>query len=143
MVSVNEFIKRLSGLEYYTKKLATEALFKASPEIVKQNNAELMRGKNTKGETIQKGYSKYYGKKRKEAGLQTQFVDLKFSGKFQDTSKGVKVVEGLDIESGVDYEKHIRKRFENIRGLNDKQAEIQASKIAEELIEPLKKYLTT
>ena len=141
MVEIKEFIKRLSGLEYYAKKLATESLFRASPEIVKKNNEELMKGKNTKGGIIQKGYSKGYAKKRKAAGLQTQFVDLRFTGKFQDSSKGVKVVEGLDIESGVKYEKYIRWMFDDIRGLNEAQAEIEANKIAEELIPLIKNYL--
>ena len=141
MVTLDVFFDRLKGLEYQAKKIGTELLFRRSNEIVKLSNAELLKGLNTEGVVIQKGYSKGYAVRRKKAGLQTGFVDLYFTGKFQDTSRGVKVVEGLDIDSGVDYEKWIRKRFKNIRGLNAEQAEMEAEKIAEELAVELKKYL--
>lgn len=141
MVDLKEFIKRLNGLEYFARKVATELLFKKGQEIVQANNAELIKGLNTEGKIIQTGYSKGYAKKRKKAGLQTSYVDLYFTGKFQSSSKPVKVVEGLDIESGVKYEKYLRERYENIRGLNVKQSEQYVAKIADELVIELKKYL--
>jgi hypothetical protein len=141
MVTLEVFIDRLKGLEYQAKKIGTEILFKRSSEIVKKNNAELIKGLNTQGKIIQRGYSPAYGKRRRKAGLQTSFVDLYFTGKFQESSKGVKAVEGLDIDSGVDYEKYLRKNYEDIRGLNKQQADEEAEKIAKLLAVELKKYL--
>ena len=141
MVTLVEFNDRIKGLEYQAKKIATELLFKRSTDIVKLNNAELIKGLNTESKTIQKGYSKGYAKRRQKKGLQTSYVDLYFTGKFQNSSKGVKVVEGLDINSDADYEKYLRKNYPNIRGLNKEQSEAQAEKIADELAVELKKYL--
>lgn len=141
MVTLDVFIDRLKGMQYTAKKMGTEILFKLSNEIVRLNNAELLKGLNTKGQIMQRGYSIGYAKKRKKAGLQTAFVDLYFTGKFQNSSKGVKVVEGLDITSDAKYEKYLRKNYPDIRGLNSQQADEQAEKIADELAVELKKYL--
>lgn len=140
-VTLNIFVNNLNGIEYQAKKIATEILFKMGTEIVKANNTELMKGLNTEGQVIQRGYSKPYARKRQKKGLQTSYVDLYFTGKFQNSSKPVKVVEGLDINSDATYEKYLRNNYENIRGLNKEQSEAKAEKIANELAVELKKYL--
>ena len=143
MVNIEEFIKRLDGVDHFATKRASELLFERGKKIVELNNAELMKGKNTEGGVIQRGYSAGYAKLRQKKGLQTSFVDLRFTGKFQDSSKPVKVLGGLDIDSDADYEKHLRAKYPNIRGLNEAQSEIIAKEIAKELATDLKKYLVS
>ena len=143
MVTLEQFNERIKGLLYHAKKVATEILFRKGQEAVKLNNAELMKGYNIEGKTIQKGYSAPYGKRRKKAGLQTSFVDLYFTGKFQKSTKPVKVVEGLDMNSDADYEKYLRNNYEGIRGLNAENAEKMANMIADELAPIIKKYLVS
>lgn len=143
MVTLETFNERVKGLLYFAKKTATDILFTKGQEAVKLNNAELLKGYNTDGKTIQKGYSKPYARKRKKKGLQTSFVDLYFTGKFQKSTKPVKVIEGLDMDSDADYEKYLRGNFEKIRGLNEQQANNMADKIAKELVPILKKYLVS
>jgi hypothetical protein len=140
-VTFETFIDRMDGLKYNAQKIANEMLFKRSQEIVKMNRKQLMTGKNILQETIQEGYSKPYAKKRQKAGLQTRFVDLYFTGKFQKSMSGVKNKDGLDIESDATYEKYLRGNFPGIIGLNKEDAEIVAEAIAKELAVELKKYL--
>jgi hypothetical protein len=135
------FVDRVKGLEYYAKKVANELLFKRSQEVVKMNRKQLMEGKNTLQKTIQEGYSKPYAKKRQKKGLQTRFVDLYFTGKFQKGLKGVKNTDGLDLESDADYEKYLRGNYPDIMGLNKVDAELIAVAIAKELAVEIKKYL--
>lgn len=141
MVDIGEFIKRLEGIEHQSERIATGLLFERGKRIVELNNAELMKGKNTEGGTIQKGYSRGYSKLRQKKGLQTRYVDLYFTGKFQKSSKAVKVKGGLDIDSDAEYEKYLRGNYPNIRGLNKQHSEKIADEIAEELAVELKKYL--
>jgi hypothetical protein len=140
-VMFEEFVERVKALEYMVKKIASELLFKRSQQIVKMNRTQLMQGKNIEEKTIQEGYSKPYAKKRQKKGLQTRFVDLYFTGKFQKGLKGVKNIEGLDIESSAEYEKYLRGNYPGIMGLNKQDAELIAQAIAEELAKQLKKYL--
>jgi len=98
-------------------------------------------GENIKGEIIQKGYSKTHEKKRKEKGLQTGFVDLKFTGKYYDTLKAKKADKGVNIISGTSYGKYLKNMFPEHRGLTEKSAEIIAEDLEKEVADLIKKYL--
>lgn len=142
MVEWDTFIKRVNGLAEYVQKQSAELLFKQSKEIVELNNSQLMRGKGKSGETMQTGYSSGYSKLRKKKGLQTSFVDLNFTGKYQNTRKGVKVEKGLNIQSDVDYEKYLRGNFPDHVGLTSGNSEIIKELLVPELTVMIKKYLT-
>jgi len=141
MIQFDVFIKRFGTLEAYLKGKAPELLMKHEAEIVKMNNEQLLKGKNKLSETMQKGYSPAYGKKRKKAGLQTSFVDLKFSGAYQDSRKGVKVKDGINIQSSVDYEKYLRGNFPDHVGLDKKNSDTIKELLSKEVAVLTKKYL--
>lgn len=141
MVTLQIFVDRFDAIEYHARKIASELLFKKSQEIVKLNRKQLMEGKNTEDKIIQSGYSTPYARKRKKKGLQTRFVDLYFTGKFQKSLRGVKNIEGLDLDSDADYEKYLRGNYPEIMGLNKVDAEMIAQSIADELAKEIKTYL--
>ena len=141
MVTFDVFVKRMNKLDNFVNKVAPELLLKNEKEIVDLNNAQLMAGKNTDSETMQRGYSTQYGKKRRKAGLQTSFVDLKFSGAYQDSRKGKKSSKGINIISDVDYEKYLRGNFPGHVGLNKVDSNFVAKMISKPLAILIKKYL--
>jgi hypothetical protein len=143
MVTLQKFIKNVDGLEKFARKTANELLFKRGKEIVDINNAELLKGKNVNNKFMQLGYSAGYARKRIKKGLQTKFVDLSFTGKYQKSRKAVKAEEGLNIESDADYEKYLRGNFPEHVGLNEKEAEKIAVKISEQLAIQIKKFLVS
>ena len=142
MVEWDTFIKRANGLAEYVQKQSSELLFKRSKEIVELNNKQLMQGKGKSGDIMQRGYSSGYSKLRKKKGLQTSYVDLKFTGKYQDTRKGVKSQKGLNIISDVDYEKYLRGNFPDHVGLTSDNQELIKELLVPELAVMIKKYLT-
>ena len=141
MVTLDEFIKRLGRLPSFLEKKSSELLLKHEREVVALNNAQLMEGLNTEGKTMQKGYSKGYSSKRKKAGLQTSFVDLRFSGAYQDSRRGVKSDKGIDIESNTDYEKYLRGNFPKHVGLTKESSEKIAELLSGEVSVLTKKFL--
>lgn len=126
----------------YLNKAGQDVLLKHNNEIVKLSNEQLMKGVNTKGETMQKGYSAGYSKLRQKKGLQTGFVDLKFTGKYQKTKKLVKYDYGVDIRSAADYEAHLRANFPDHVGLTVPNALIISKKMEVEISKLIEKYLT-
>lgn len=141
-VTFEEFVKRVEGLDKWLKKNEAKYLLKHDKEIVEFSNEQLLKGKNMKNETMQTGYSKQYGKRRVKKGLQIKYVDLKFTGKYQDTKKLVKYKYGVDIRSAADYEAYLRSCYPDHVGLNEKNAEIMAQIISEEIAPDIKNYLT-
>lgn len=142
-VTLSEFVKRFEGLEDYLRSKAAEVLLKRETQIVDLSNKQLLQGINVQGKIMQKGYSTSYGKLRKRKGLQTSFVDLKFSGNYQKTKRLVAdAQDNLDIISNADYEVYLRGNFPNHVGLTEKNAEIISNAIVDELAKLTKKYLT-
>jgi hypothetical protein len=136
------FVKKIAGLEKHLKKIGPDLLLKHEKEINDLNKKQMLEGKNTEGRIMQRGYSPQYAKKRKKAGLQTGFVDLRFTGKYQDTKKGAKVKEGINLISDVEYEKYLRGNFPDHVGLDKPNAEQVATAISEPLAVVIDKYLS-
>lgn len=141
MVELEVFIKRLHGLTDFVNKVGADLLLEKEKEIVNMNNEQLLKGKNISDDIMQRGYSTQYGKKRRKAGLQTSYVDLKFTGAYQDSRKGMKAKGGMNIVSGVDYEKYLRGNFPDHVGLNKVDSDIVAAMIQKPLAVLIKKYL--
>lgn len=142
MVTIKEFAERMGKVEAEARKAAEKIILKYNNEVVSLQNRQLLKGKDIHGETMQNGYSPAYGKLRRKKGLQTSFVDLKFTGKYQRSKKLVKYSYGVDIRSDADYEAHLRANFPDHVGLNVENSEYIAEKMAEELGNEMKKYLT-
>jgi len=141
MVEFETFVKRFEKLPEYLKRKSGELLMKESGKIVELSNDQLQKGLNTEGRIMQRGYSPQYGKKRRKAGLQTSFVDLRFTGQYQDTKKLVKAKDGANIISDVDYEKYLRGNFPKHVGLTEENADRISELLADEVAVLIKKYL--
>jgi hypothetical protein len=142
MVTFETFVKRFDTLPDFLRKAGNEILMKHNNDIVGLANQQLLKGVNVQGETMQKGYSTAYGKRRKKAGLQTSFVDLKFHGRYQDSRKLVPYQYGVDIRSGADYEAHLRANFPDHSGLTEPNAEVISKKMENEIAKQIENYLT-
>ena len=142
MVTFDVFVDRFNKLLPFLKEKAPEIAMKSEKEIIQLSNSQLLAGNNIWDKVMQQGYSPQYGKRRRKAGLQTQFVDLKFTGKYQKSKKLViDAQENLDIISNVDYEPYLRANFPDHVGLNKKNADQISEKIVKELAEVTKKFL--
>lgn len=142
MVTFETFVNRFSKLGEYLKKQSSEILLKHNNDIVPLANEQLLKGVNIKEQKMQSGYSSAYGKRRQKKGLQTAFVDLRFTGKYQDTKKLVKYDYGVDIRSQADYEAYLRGNFPDHVGLTEPNAEVIAKKMESEIAELIEDYLT-
>jgi len=141
MVSFEIFVKRFGKIEPFVKKESAKILKAKGAEIVGMVQEQHHRGVNADGKIMQKGYSTSYGKKRKKKGLQIGFVDQHFSGKYHDKQKVFIVKDGIDIKSGLDYEKYLRTNFPKSVGLTPKNAEKAAIALTNLLAPKMKKYL--
>jgi hypothetical protein len=142
MVELATFVDRFKGLEAFLKKESSNLLLKHNNDIVPLANSQLLKGVNVEGQTMQRGYSTPYGKRRGKKGLQTGFVDLKFSGKYQDTKKLVAYDYGVDIRSAADYEAYLRANFPGHVGLTEPNAEVIGAKMADDISVLIENYLT-
>ena len=142
MVTLVEFVKRGFKLDDFIRRKSPDLLMKQASKIVTLNNEQLIEGKGFDSKIMQSGYSPGYAKIRQRKGLQTGFVDLKFSGKYQDSRKAQKAKDGINIVSNVDYEKHLRNNFPTHVGLTEKNAEQIKKLVAKDLAVEIEKYLS-
>ena len=140
------FAKRVQNIDRFIIQTTEEEIIKLEPVIRRLMQARLKIGKTVKGDTIQKGYSEPYGSKRRKKGLQTSFVDLKFSGKFykgifiEDTKAKRSKIE-IDLSSNVEYADYLR-RYDGVYGLDDKASKMVKQRIIKVITPKIKRYLT-
>ena len=95
---------------------------------------QLQTGNNSDGKR-RKAYSATYKRVRSAKGLQTQNVDLKFTGNMYKKITSKADLEGIEITFGTEYAKYLEKRYgDGIFGLDeDKQKEFFLDLISNEL----------
>jgi hypothetical protein len=140
-VTLDILIERIDTLDEYLKMKSADVMVSHQDEIISLSNAQLMEGKNINDKIMQQGYSKGYTKRRMKQELQTKFVDLRFTGKYQDTKKLHKTDDGVDIKSDVDYEKYLRGNFPEHVGLTSKNSEIISEAVVNEIAQLARQYL--
>ena len=89
-MSVKNFdilIDKLKDLKQYTSKQVDGIVNDYKQNIVGLNKAQMQeKGIKATGELIQpEGYKPFTIRERQKKGLQTAYVDLKYTGKFQDS----------------------------------------------------------
>lgn len=105
------------------------------PFLVK---GQLADGETMSGATIQDSYSPSYARRRKKQGLQTNYVDLYFTGEFYE---GLKVVDSGSeyyLESDVEYFDHIMNRYGGILGLQKDNMKLLKQRIIFEILKDFK-----
>jgi len=142
-MDIEVFIRKLRNLQHFVNVEGNRIAMKEAPLIESMQRKRLSKGKTTENKTIQKGYSPGYAKRRKKKGLQTNYVDLNFSGEFYES---LQVTEepnygSFDIVSDVDYARFLFDKHEDIVGLNKKDAHTLKKVIIERLEKSLRNYL--
>jgi len=141
--SLREFAQKVHGLRDFIIQEVQKTMIENADAIEEIQRKRLSRGKNIEERTIQKGYSPGYAKTRKRKGLQTNYVDLNFTGEFYQSLD--MVPEGdfgkFDIISDVEYAPYIFNRYANIMGLNKAQTKELKDIVLKELKPAIRKYL--
>ena len=141
-ISFKTFVSRFNKLEKKIVPMAQDIIMKYQSEVINLSNKQLLEGEDINNKIMQRGYSPAYGKRRKKSGLQTSFVDLKFTGQYQDTKRLFKTNKGFDIRSAADYEAHLRANFPDHVGLNKVNADEIAELLATDLAVEIDKYFS-
>ena len=142
-VTIDRFVKKVDSLKEFIIQEVNRIMLKLGPQIEEMQRKRLSEGKNIKDKTIQKGYSEGYARRRKKKGLQTNYVDLNFTGEFYRSLDMVAEADfgKFDIISDVDYARYIFARFPQISGLSQKDAKTIKNLIIKELQQSVRKYL--
>lgn len=119
-MTIDQLYIKMKGLKGFLYKELNEFMRKDERKVIKRQQEQLLRGKNIRGGTIQRGYSPTHAAARRARGLQTSFVDLRFTGRF---FKGMSITERndpgeFDIISDVSYYPDLVNRYPDIMGLD-------------------------
>jgi hypothetical protein len=118
-MTINQAIGKLKRLDNLLSKEANKILFSPTrglEGIMKERI--FLEGLNSDTNPIGVGYSKRWGKARTKKGLQTDFVDLKFSGRLRKsmtTKRADANTSVIVIDNDTDYEDKAVKQ-EDLRG---------------------------
>lgn len=142
-MDIEVFIQKLRNLQNFANIEGNRLILDNAGLIESMQIKRLGRGKTKENKYIQKGYSPGYAKRRKKKGLQTNYVDLNFTGEFYES---LQVTEepnfgSFDIISDVDYAPHLFKKYEDITGLSEANAKKLKKVLVTGLEKSIKNYL--
>jgi len=142
-VTIDEFARRWDGLKDFILHDISRITKEKAAIVEEMQRKRLAKGKSTEGKTIQKGYSPGYAKRRKKRGLQTNYVDLNFTGEFYESLEIKELAEVGEFEtiSYVDYSKYILDRYIGVLGINKEDGKKLKEIINQELNKSVKRYL--
>jgi hypothetical protein len=122
-MKLSEFNRKMTAADLDPNKLAAEILEERSKEATDLNRAQLRAGKR-KDNTSLGTYRPFTIEERLKKGLQVSFVDLRFTGSFQD--KMDLQIKGNTFDfpsSDWKFDKLVDKYGEGITGLSDESKE--------------------
>ena len=141
-VTIEEFSRRWTNLPRFVIKDIDRLANEKSAIIEEMQRKRLAKGKSIEGKTIQKGYSPGYAKRREKHGLQTNYVDLNFTGEFYESLELTETKPGeFTTISYVDYARYILDRYIGVLGLDKKDSKELKDIMLKDLNESVKKYL--
>lgn len=113
---LTRLINKYKNLKPATEKIVNKIMLSNSEILENEVRGQLSKGKDGEGQTIQRGYSRQYGRRRASRGLQTSFVDLNFSGDFYKSIVMVPFIGILEYVfiSEVEYARYLEGKYENI-----------------------------
>ncbi|MBS1915662.1 MAG: hypothetical protein JST87_05255 [Bacteroidetes bacterium] len=113
-----EAIRRLDSFDIETTVIAS--MQEAAADFKELNEDQWRQGLRKDGSSIEPyPYSKPYAKKRQKAGLQTDHIDVNFTGNLYRGYKVEFTPQSVNMTNGVDYEKYVSKRYELLYGLSE------------------------
>ena len=129
---LEKLIVQLEELPILAEIIADEEMAKQFPAKVRHQIKE--EGENEEGQIIQEGYSQSWGVVRSIAGLQIEYVDLYYTGKFLDGLTTAKSNDEYYLESNVGYFQDLKDRYIGIMGLQEDNLALIIQDIRKKLI---------
>jgi hypothetical protein len=129
---LEKLIVQLEELPILAEIIADEEMAKQFPAKVRHQIKE--EGENEEGQIIQEGYSESWGVVRSIAGLQIEYVDLYYTGKFLDGLTTAKSNDEYYLESNVGYFQDLKDRYIGIMGLQEDNLALIIQDIRKKLI---------
>jgi hypothetical protein len=129
---LEKLILQLEELPILAEIIADEEMAKQFPAKVRHQIKE--EGENEEGQIIQEGYSESWGVIRSIAGLQIEYVDLYYTGKFLDGLTTAKSNDEYYLESNVGYFQDLKDRYIGIMGLQEDNLALIIQDIRKKLI---------
>ena len=133
---LEKLIVQLEELPILAEIIADEEMAKQFPAKVRHQIKE--EGENEEGQIIQEGYSQSWGAVRSIAGLQIEYVDLYYTGKFLDGLTTAKSNNEYYLESNVGYFQDLKDRYIGIMGLQEDNLALIIQDIRKKLIKEFK-----
>lgn len=133
---LEKLIVQLEELPILAEIIADEEMAKQFPAKVRHQIKE--EGENEEGQIIQEGYSQSWGVVRSIAGLQIEYVDLYYTGKFLDGLTTAKSNDEYYLESNVGYFQDLKDRYIGIMGLQEDNLALIIQDIRKKLIKEFK-----
>ena len=133
---LEKLIVQLEELPILAEIIADEEMAKQFPAKVRHQIKE--EGENEEGQIIQEGYSESWGVVRSIAGLQIEYVDLYYTGKFLDGLTTAKSNDEYYLESNVGYFQDLKDRYIGIMGLQEDNLALIIQDIRKKLIKEFK-----
>ena len=128
---IKNLITKLQGFEEFVDVVIDITMEEKFPDLVR---SQLSEGINSQGNDIQIGYSNMWAEERFKRGLQTDFVDLNFSGRFYKSLETIEVGDEYFLDSNVPYASDIFDRYPNILGLTNENKSIIINTLRKEII---------
>lgn len=129
---LDKLIVQLEELPILAEIIADEEMAKEFPAKVRHQIKE--EGENEEGQIIQEGYSQSWGAVRSISGLQIEYVDLYYTGKFLDGLTTAKSNDEYYLESNVGYFQDLKDRYTGIMGLQEDNLALIIEDIRKKLI---------
>lgn len=103
-ISINQAINRIKKLNETFNYIGSSVLLRPVQEIEAQMKERIfIQGLRPNGRQIGSGYSENWGKEREKAGLQIEYIDLKYTGSLRESIKSTYVGDLFSSKSAVIY----------------------------------------
>lgn len=144
MAAVEELIIKLKALPTVVEKVADIAIEENESDIVALNIAQMVvLGVDNEG--VQLGeYAPMSVQIREEEELQTDYIDLRFTGDFQESIELNATAEGFEIDAtDSKWKNHIERRFPDALGLTDENEDRLTDVITKYIESASERYFET
>jgi len=113
---LDRLIRKFKNLRQISEEIVDKSVVNNNKILENDVREQLSKGKNSKGQVIQRGYSPGYIKRRQRQGRQTSYVDLHFTGDFYESIVLVPFMDKLQYVfiSEIDYAKYLEGKYPNI-----------------------------
>lgn len=145
--TVEDLIAKLKNLPEFVKKVGSGNIEESKDDILNLNKEQMLtKGIDADGAPLG-DYAPESVEIRKEKGLQTDHIDLRFTGEFQDSMKLNKQGDKFEIDAtdpkwdGNALARSLRDQWPDALGLTDESEEAVTKKLTDKISSAVDKYL--